>query len=172
MDLVALVIATLANRACGLLSMIRYQIRPEGATIHWSPANRHRRCECQHTYAYPNSVVLAVVEERRALTKDNARLEVEVNQLRETIKMQADQIKKLEDDVVEGQERTNDLSAQLGEAQEQLVTGNMKVRTRAKSIMNICGDLLENLSDEASNIGDEAGAEPSQDGRSASPAVN
>ena len=79
--------------------------------MHWSPANRHRQCQCRHTYAYPNTVVLAVMEERKALAKDNARLEVEVNQLKETIKMQADRIKEFEYDVVEGQERVDDLSA-------------------------------------------------------------
>ena len=59
-----------------------------------------------------------MVEERKALAKDNARFEAKMNQLRETIKIQADRIKELEDDVVEGQERTDDLCAQLGEAQE------------------------------------------------------
>ena len=34
----------------------------------------------------------------------------------------------------------------------------MKMRTRAESILNICDDLLEDLSDEASNTGGEAGA--------------
>ena len=86
--------------------------------------------------------------------------------------MQADQIKELEDDVIESQERTDDLCAQLGEAQERLVRGTMKVRTRAELILNICGDLLGDLSDEASNIGDEARAEPVQDGRSASPVAD
>ena len=69
--------------------MIKYQIRSEGATICWSPANPFRRCECHHTYAYPNTVVLAVVEERKELAKENARFETEVNQLKETNKMQA-----------------------------------------------------------------------------------
>ncbi|XP_071900909.1 uncharacterized protein [Coffea arabica] len=45
-----------------------------------------------------------------------------------------------------------------------MVKGAMKVRNRAESILNICDDLLRDLSDEASNIGDEAGAEPAQDG--------
>ena len=89
--------------------MIKYQIRPGGATIHWSPANHFRRCECRHTYAYPNTVVLAMVEEREALAKDNARFEAEVNQLKETIKMQVERIKELEYDVVERQERIDDL---------------------------------------------------------------
>ena len=86
--------------------------------MHWSPAKRHRHCECHHTYAYPNTVVRTMVEERKALSKNNARLEIEVNQLKETIKMQADRIKELEYEVVEGQERVDNLCAQLGEAQE------------------------------------------------------
>ena len=69
--------------------------------------------------------------------------------------MHVDRIKELEDDALEGQERTDDLSAQLGEAQEQLVRGTMKVKTRAESILNIYGDQLGDLSDEASNVGDE-----------------
>ena len=48
----------------------------------------------------------------------------------------------------------------------------MKVRTRVESIPNICGDLLGDLSNKTSNVGGEAGAEPAQDGRSASPATN
>ena len=48
----------------------------------------------------------------------------------------------------------------------------MKVRSRVESILNVYGDLLGDLSDEASNIGDDAGAEPAQDGRSASPVVD
>ena len=110
--------------------MFKYQIRPGGATVRWSPANRHRRCECRHTYAYPNTVILAVVEERKELAKDNARLEAEVKQLKETNKMQAEQIKKLEYDMVESQERIDDLCAQLGEAQEHMVTRAMTVRIR------------------------------------------
>ena len=46
------------------------------------------------------------------------------------------------------------------------------MRSRAESILNVCGDLFEDLSDETSNIGDDVGAEPAQDGRSASPAVD
>ena len=48
----------------------------------------------------------------------------------------------------------------------------MKVRTRAESILNVCGDLLGDLSDETSNIGDDARVEPAQDRRSASPAAD
>ena len=84
------------ERPRGVLSMIKYQIRPRGAVLRWSSANHLRRCECHHTYAYPNAVVLAVVEERKKLAKDNARLEAEVNQLREANKKQVERIKELE----------------------------------------------------------------------------
>ena len=56
--------------------------------------------------------------------------------------MQAERIKELEYDMVEGQERIDDLCAQLGEAQKRMVTRAMKVRTRAESILNIYDDLL------------------------------
>ena len=128
--------------------------------MHWSPANRHQCYGFRHTYAYPNIVVLAVVEERTALAKDNVRLETEVNQLKETIRMQADRIKELEYDMVKGQERVDDLCVQFGEAQERMVKRAMKVRNRAESILNICDDLLGDVSDEASHIGGAAGAEP------------
>ena len=156
----------------GVLPMIKYQIRPRGATVRWSPANRFRRCECRHTYAYPNTIVLVVIEEREALAKDNARLEIEVNQLKETNKMQVEWIKELEYDVVKGQERIDDLGAQLGKAQERMVTRTMKVRTRAESILNVCDDLLGEASDGTSHIGDSTGAEPAEVGGSASPAAD
>ena len=53
-----------------------------------------------------------------------------------------------------------------------MVKGAMKVRTRAESILDICDDLLGDLSDEASHIEGEAGAKPAQDGGSASPAAD
>ena len=125
------------ERPRGVLPMIKYQIRPRGATVHWSPANRLRYCECRHTYTYPNTVVLAVVEERKELAKYNARLEAEVNQLREANKKQAERIKELEYDMDEGQDRVDDLCAQLGEERERMVKRVRKVRVRAESFLSI-----------------------------------
>nr|XP_027085491.1 uncharacterized protein LOC113707384 [Coffea arabica] len=160
------------ERARGVLPMIKYQIRPRGAIVRWSPTNHHRRCECRHTYAYPNAVIFAVVEERKKLAKDNARLETEVNQLKEANKRQAERIKELEYDVVEGQDRVDDLYARLGEARERMVKRARKVRVRAESILNLCNDLLEEESDEASYIGGGVGGEPAQFGRSTSPTAD
>ena len=142
----------------GVLLMIKYQIRPGGAKIYWSPSNRYRRCECRHTYAYLNEVVLAVVKER------NVRLEAEVNQLKEVNKRQADRIKEHEYDVVEGQERVDDLCAQLGEAQERMGKRARKARVRAESILNICDEFLGEERDETSYIGGEIRYEPAQSG--------
>ena len=130
--------------------MIRYQIKPGGARAYWSPSDRYRRCECRHIYTYPNEVVLAVVKEQKVQARDNTRLGVEVNYLKETIKTQAERIKELEYDVVKGRDRVDDLCAQLGEAQERMVKRARKVRNRAKSILNICDDLLGVMSDKAS----------------------
>ena len=58
----------------GVLPLIKYQIRPRGSTVRWSPASRLRRCECRHRFAYPNTLVLAVDKERKELAKDYARL--------------------------------------------------------------------------------------------------
>ncbi|XP_027174569.1 inactive cytochrome P450 76AD1-like [Coffea eugenioides] len=46
--------------------------------------------------------------------------------IRKTTKVQADWIEELEVDMIEGQERTNDLSVQLGETHVRLVRGAMK----------------------------------------------
>ena len=156
----------------GVLPMIKYQIRPGGSRVYWSPSNRYRRCECRHIYGYPNEVVLAVVKERKELARDNARLEAEVKQLKEANKMQAEQIKELEYDNVEGQERIDDLCAQLEETQERMVTRTMKVRTRAESILNVCDDLLGEASDEASYMDIGSEDEPTESGGSASPATD
>nr|XP_027086575.1 serologically defined colon cancer antigen 8 homolog [Coffea arabica] len=126
----------------------------------------------RHIYTYPNEVVLAIVKEWEVLAKDNARLETEVNQLKETIKTQTDRIKELEYDVVEGRERVDDLCAQLGEAQECMIKRAMNVRNRVESILNICDDLLLDVSDETFYIGGEVGVELAQAERSASPAAD
>ena len=160
------------ERPRGVLPTIKYQIRPRGAVVRWSPANRLRRCECRHTYAYPNTVVLAVVEERKELAKDNARLEAEVNQLRAANEKQAERIKELEYDVIEGQDRVDDLCAQLGEARERMTKRARKVRVRAESILNLCDDLLEEESDEASCTGAVAGGESTSSGGSTSPTTD
>ena len=142
------------------LLMIRYQTRPGGARAYWSLSDHYRHCECRHIYTYPNEVVLAVVKERKVLARDNTRLGFEMNYLKKTIEMQAERIKELEYDVVKGRERVDDLSAQLGEAQERMVKRARKVRNRAESILNICDDLLGEVSDEASYIGGEIRDEP------------
>ncbi|XP_027155647.1 uncharacterized protein LOC113756021 [Coffea eugenioides] len=88
-------------RPRGALPVIPYQIRPRGAIVHWSPANRLRRCECRHTYAYPNALVLAVAEKCKELAADKSRLESEVKQLRADNEKQVKRIKDLEYDVLE-----------------------------------------------------------------------
>ena len=158
-------------RGRGVLPMIKYQIRPRGATVRWSPASRLRRCECRHKFGYPNTVVFAVVKERKELSKENARLEVETNQLREANKRQAERIRELEYDLAEGQDRVDDLCTQLGEARERMVKRARQLRERAGSILNLCDDLLGDESDEGSCIGGVVGGEPAQAGGSSSPTV-
>mgnify|MGYP001577412941 FL=1 len=87
-----------------------------------------------------------------------------MNQLKEVNKRQADRIKELEYDVVEGQERVDDLCAQLGEAQERMGKRARKARVRAESILNICDEFLGEESDETSYIGGEIRDEPAQSG--------
>ena len=73
-----------------------------------------------------------------------------MNQLKEVNKRQTDRIKELEYDVVEGQERVDDLCAQLGEAQERMGKRARKARVRAESILNIFDEFLGEESDETS----------------------
>ena len=160
------------ERPRGVLPVIPYQIQPRGDVVRWSPANRLRRCECRHTYAYPNTLVLAVAEERKELAKDNARLEAEVNQLRAANEKQAKRIKDLEYDVLECEDRVDDLCAQLREARERETKRARKVRVRAASILNLCADVLEEVSDEASCTGAGAGGESTPSGGSTSPTTD
>ncbi|XP_027158287.1 uncharacterized protein LOC113759908 [Coffea eugenioides] len=112
--------------------------------------------------------VLAVAEERKELAKDNARLEAEVNQLRAANEKQAKRIKDLEYDVLECEDRVDDLCAQLREARERETKRARKVRVRAASILNLCADVLEEVSDEASCAGAGAGGASTPAGGSTS----
>ena len=156
----------------GGLPPIKYQIRQKGAVVRWSPANRLRQCECRNTYAYPNALVLAVAKEREELAEDNAKLEAEVTQVRATNEKQAARIKELEYDVLEVEDRVDDLCAQLREAREREIKRARKVRGRAESILNLCDDGLEEYSDEASCAGAEAGEESTPSPGSQSPATD
>ena len=74
--------------------------------------------------------------------------------------------------MVEGQDRVDDLCAQLGEAHERMVKRARKARVRSESILNICDDLLGKESDEASCIEGEVGGVPARYGGSTSPTAN
>nr|XP_027065180.1 uncharacterized protein LOC113691285 [Coffea arabica] len=141
------------------LPVITYQIRPGGAVIRWSPSNRLRRCACKPKYSHPNALVFALDKERKVLARENARLEVEAIQDRATNEKQAARIKELEYDVLEVEDRVDDLCAQLREAREIEIKRARKVRGRAESILNLCDDGLEEYSDEASCAEAEAGEE-------------
>ena len=161
------------------LPVIPYQIRPGGAVIRWSPSNRLRRCACKEKYAYPNALVLAVAKERKELADDNtkleavvATLEAEVTQVRATNEKQAARIKELEYDVLEVEDRVDDLCDQLREARERELKRARKVRGRAEAILNLCDDGLEESSDEASYAGAEAGEESTPSPGSQTPATD
>ena len=161
------------------LPPIKYQIRQKGAVVRWSPASRLRRCECRDTYAYPNALVLAVAKEREELAKDNAKLEAgvakleaEVTQVKATNEKQAARIKELEYDVLEVEDRVDDLCDQLRTAREREIKRARKVRGRAEAILNLCDDGLEESSDEASCAGAEAGEESTPSPGSQTPATD
>ena len=168
------------ERDRGVLPVIKYQIRPRGSAVRWSPASRLRRCECRQRFAYPNTLVLAVDKERKELAKDCARLEAEVNRLSEANKRQAERIKELEYDLGEGQDRVDDLCSQLEEMHKRTAKRARQLKEKAGSILNLCDDLVGDECDEGSSVGggDEdssvgggVGGEPAQASRSSSPTV-
>ena len=73
-------------------SMIYYQERPRGPLIYWCLARKIRRCDYWRIYSYPNQVVLAVIDERRILTRDNDRAQTEIGRMRVIMMMQRDRI--------------------------------------------------------------------------------
>ena len=160
-----------AKQGRGVLPMIKYQIRPRGATLRWSPASRFRRCECRHKFTYPNTLVFAVDKERKEFAKDYAKIEAEVKQLREANKRQAERIKELEYDLSEGQDRVDDLCTQLGEMRKRMTKRARQLRENAGTMLNLCEDLLGDESVESSSVGGGVGSEPSQANRSSSPTV-
>nr|XP_027067814.1 protein FAR1-RELATED SEQUENCE 5-like [Coffea arabica] len=164
-------VRSIAKQGRGVLPMIKYQIRPRGATLRWSPASRFRRCECRHKFAYPNTLVFAVDKERKELAKDYAKIEAEVKQLREANKRQAERIKELEYDLSEGQDRVDDLCTQLGEMRKRMTKRARQLRENAGTMLNLCEDLLGDESVESSSVGGGVGSEPSQANRSSSPTV-
>ncbi|XP_071923176.1 uncharacterized protein [Coffea arabica] len=156
------------ERPRGALPVIPYQIRPGGAVMRWSPSNRLRRCECRHKYAYPNALVFVVAEERKELAGENARLEAEVTQLRAANERQAERIKGLEYDVLEVEDRVDDLCTQLRETRECESKRARKVKVRTASILNLCAAVVEGVSDEDSGAGPEAGVGSTPSGGSTS----
>ena len=155
-----------------VLPVIPYQIRPGGAVIRWSPSNRLRRCPCKERYAYPNTLVFALDKERKVLARENARLEVDAIQDRATKDKQAARIKELEYDVLEAEDRVDDLCAQLREARERELKRARKVRGRAEAILNLCDDGLEECSDEASCAEADPGEESTPSPGSQTPATD
>ena len=91
--------------------------------------------------------------------------------MREANKRQAERIKELEYDLVEGQDRVDDLCTQLGEMRERMVKRARQLKERAGSMLNLCDDLLGDESDEGSSVGGGVGSEPAQASRSSSPTV-
>ncbi|XP_071905700.1 uncharacterized protein [Coffea arabica] len=148
------------------------KIRPGGAVIRWSPSNRLRRCPCKEKYAYPNTLVFALDKERKVLARENARLEVDAIQDRATNEKQAARIKELEYDVLEAEDRVDDLCAQLREARERELKRARKVRGRAEAILNLCDDGLEECSDEASCAEADPGEESTPSPGSQTPATD
>ncbi|XP_027158420.1 uncharacterized protein LOC113760043 [Coffea eugenioides] len=78
------------------LRSISYRPRGGGAHIRYTPADRHPRCQCRATYAYPNELVLSLDDERRQLKDANFTLSQDVEELSIMVDTQFDRIADLE----------------------------------------------------------------------------
>nr|XP_027101129.1 uncharacterized protein LOC113720566 [Coffea arabica] len=105
---------------------------------------------------------------RKALAKDNARLETEVKQLRADNEKQAKRIKDSEYDVLEVEDKVDDLCTQLRDTREREMKRARKVKVRAASILNLYTEVVEGVSDEDSCVGPEAGVGSTPSGGSTS----
>ena len=95
-----------------------------------------------------------------------------MKQLRADNEKQAKRIKDLEYDVLEVEDRVDDLCTQLREARERETKRARKVRGRAESILHLCDDLTDDKSDEASCAGSGARVESIPSDGSTSPTTD
>ena len=75
---------------------ISYRPRGGGTHIRYSPADRHPRCQCRATHAYPNELVLSLDDERRHLRDANYTLTQDVEELSIMVDTQFERIVELE----------------------------------------------------------------------------
>ena len=85
-----------ANGHVEPLRSISYRPRGGGDRVRYSPADRHPRCQCRATYAYPNALVLSLDDERRHLWDANHTLTQDVEELSIMVDTQFDRIADLE----------------------------------------------------------------------------
>ncbi|XP_071931847.1 uncharacterized protein [Coffea arabica] len=85
-----------ANEHVEPLKSIYYRPRGGGDRVRYSPADRHPRCQCRATYAYPNALVLSLDDERRHLWDANHTLTQDVEELNIMVDTQFDRMADLE----------------------------------------------------------------------------
>ena len=66
----------------------------------WGLGRRIWPCDCWRIYSYPDRVVLAVDDERRRLAGANYRAQTEIQRMRGIMRMQADRIQELREDIL------------------------------------------------------------------------
>ncbi|XP_027114459.1 uncharacterized protein [Coffea arabica] len=127
--------------------VITYQEGPGGPFRRWEPGHQIRPCDCWRTYLYPDRVVLAIDDERRRLAGANRRARIEIQRMRGIVRMQADRIQELQEDILMEQERTNAYREQLQAVNGRLTRVVREVNDRARSIIDECGALLHEVID-------------------------
>ena len=87
-------------------------------------------------------MILAVLDERRRFRRANVRNQTEMARMRGIMKMQADRILEIREDISMEQERTNALREQLQVVNDHLARVVREIRDRVGGIIDECGALI------------------------------
>ena len=127
------------------IRVIDYQERPGGPIQFWFTASRIRHCNHWQNYSYIDHVVETVLNDSRRLRCVAARDHTEMLRLRGIMRMQADRIGELQEDITMEQERTNTLREQLQVVNHRLTNVVREVRDCSGGIINECEVLIQGV---------------------------
>ncbi|XP_071939953.1 uncharacterized protein [Coffea arabica] len=94
---------------------------------------------------YIDRVVVAVLNKRRRLRHATVRDHTEMVRLRDIMRMQADRIRELQENIATEQERMNTLREQLQVVNDRLTRVVQEVRDRSEGIINECEALIQGV---------------------------
>ncbi|XP_071927217.1 uncharacterized protein [Coffea arabica] len=116
------------------LRSISYRPRGGGAHIRYTPTDRHPRCQCRATYAYPNELVLSLDDERRQLRDANFTLSQDVEELSIMVDTQFDRIAELEQRVAAEHARLEAARVEIARQRSRVTRLAERIRDRSVGI--------------------------------------